>query len=70
MNIWCGVPFGDSQGHSTWWSLQQACNVLIFSVFGRSTFYICGLFNNEMHLHLSSFNWNAAQTASWSGLSD
>ncbi len=23
-----------------------------------------------MHLHLSSFVWNAAQTTSWSGLSD
>ncbi len=27
-------------------------------------------FNNQMHLHLSSFVWNAAQTTSWSGLSD
>ncbi len=30
---------------------------------------ICG-FNNQMYLHLSSFVWNAAQTTSWSGLSD
>ncbi len=27
-------------------------------------------FNNQMRLHLSSFVWNAAQTTSWSGLSD
>ncbi len=27
-------------------------------------------FNNQMHLHFSSFVWNAAQTTSWSGLSD
>ncbi len=31
--------------------------------------HICG-FNNQMHLHLSRFIWNAAQTISWSGLSD
>ncbi len=30
---------------------------------------LCG-FNNQMHLHLSSFIINAAQTPSWSGLSD
>jgi len=23
MNIWCGVPSGDSQGHSTWWPLHK-----------------------------------------------
>ncbi len=27
-------------------------------------------FNNQMHLHLSSFVCNVAQTTSWSGLSD
>ncbi len=27
-------------------------------------------FNKQMHLHSSSFVWNAAQTTSWSGLSD
>ncbi len=30
---------------------------------------ICG-FNNQMHLHLSSFVWNEAQTPFWRGLSD
>ncbi len=30
---------------------------------------ICG-FNKQMHLHLSSFVWNEAQTPSWRGLSD
>ncbi len=37
--------------------------------FGRSKMYICG-FNDQMHLHMSSFILNAAQTSSWSGLSD
>ncbi len=30
---------------------------------------MCG-FNNQMHLYLSSFVWDAAQTTSRSGLSD
>ncbi len=30
---------------------------------------ICG-FNNQMHIHMSSFMRNVAQTTSWSGLSD
>lgn len=30
---------------------------------------ICG-FNNQMHLDLISFDWNASHTTSWSGLRD
>ncbi len=44
-------------------------HVYLFLHFGSSKIGICG-FNNQMHLHLSSFVWNAAQTTSCSGLSD
>ncbi len=37
--------------------------------FAKCKIDICG-FINHMHLHFSSFIWNASQTASWSGLSD
>ncbi len=42
---------------------------VLFLHFGRSKIHICG-FNNQMHLHMSSFVWTAAQTTSWSVLSD
>ncbi len=44
-------------------------HVYYFNNLGRSKISICG-FKNQMHLHLSCFVWNAAQTTSWSGLSD
>jgi len=33
MNIWCGVPSGDSQGHSTWWPLQTWFQLVNWSVY-------------------------------------
>ncbi len=44
-------------------------HTFIILIFWRSKISICG-FNNQLHLHLSNFAWNAAQTTSWSGLSD
>ncbi len=52
------------------YSLWHGLTRLFVSLhFGSSKIYICG-FNHQMHLHMSSFIWNAAQTTSWSGSCD